>query len=340
MSLLVTDPGITAALAIGLAQYLLAATGSSIPLTPVAVAAVCAFGALTLAGRGASSRILRWTAAAKLTIVAILVGAGILRSGSAAASLADSTQTAAIGMDTLAPAVIAAFFAFGGWWELGRMSEEVEAPRRAMPRALIGGVAIVTVIYALITMAYALSTSGRIAGGSDEAFVADVGRALFGPRAGQALAVIVVVAVCGSLAATLFASPRMYLAMSRDKVFPGSWLRFDEERGAAPGATLIQVGLACVLLALGTFEQILGYFVPVTVFFLGLSAAALFRLPRPGDDEKVFRTPWYPLPLLLFLLLIGVVLVLFAAGRPRATFIGAAIALAGVPASFLVIRRT
>jgi len=128
--------------------------------------------------------------------------------------------------------------------------------------------------------------------------------------------------------------------MSRDKVFPGSWLRFDEERGAAPGATLIQVGLACVLLALGTFEQILGYFVPVTVFFLGLSAAALFRLPRPGDDEKVFRTPWYPLPLLLFLLLIGVVLVLFAAGRPRATFIGAAIALAGVPASFLVIRRT
>ena len=340
MSLLVTDPGITAALAIGLAQYLLAATGSSIPLTPVAVAAVCAFGALTLAGRGASSRILRWTAAAKLTIVAILVGAGILRSGSAAASLADSTQTAAIGMDTLAPAVIAAFFAFGGWWELGRMSEEVEAPRRAMPRALIGGVAIVTVIYALITMAYALSTSGRIAGGSDEAFVAEVGRALFGPRAGQALAVIVVVAVCGSLAATLFASPRMYLAMSRDKVFPGSWLRFDEERGAAPGATLIQVGLACVLLALGTFEQILGYFVPVTVFFLGLSAAALFRLPRPGDDEKVFRTPWYPLPLLLFLLLIGVVLVLFAAGRPRATFIGAAIALAGVPASFLVIRRT
>ena len=340
MSLLVTDPGITAALAIGLAQYLLAATGASIPLTPVAVAAVCVFGALALAGRRASATILRWTAAAKLTIVAILVGAGIVRSGSAAASLAESTQTAAIGMDTLAPAVIAAFFAFGGWWELGRMSEEVEAPRRSMPRALIGGVAIVTVIYALITMAYALSTSGRIAGGSDDAFVAEVGRALFGPRAGQALAVIVVVAVCGSLAATLLAAPRMYLAMSRDKVFPGSWLRFDEERGAAPGATLIQVGLACVLLALGTFEQILGYFVPVTVFFLGLSAAALLRLPRPGDEEQVFRTPWYPLPLVLFLLLIAVVLVLFAAGRPRETFIGAAIALVGVPASFLVIRRS
>lgn len=340
MSLLVTDPGITAALAIGLAQYLLAATGAPTSYTTTtAIGAVCVFGALTLAGRGASSAILRWTAAAKLTIVAILLAAGLLRSGAAAASLALSTEPAAVGLNALAPAVIAAFFAFGGWWELGRMSEEVERPRRSMPRALIGGVTIVTVVYALITMAYALGTSGRIAGATDDAFVADVGRALFGPRAGQALAAMVVVAVSGSLAATLLASPRMYLAMSRDDVFPGAWLRFDEGRGAAPGATLIQAGLACVLIMLGSFEQILGYFIPVTVFFLGLSAAALIRLPRPIDDGRVFRTPLYPLPLVLFLLLIGVVLALFATGRPQETFIGAAIALIGVPASFLVIRR-
>ena len=340
MSLLVTDPGITAALAIGFAQYLIAATGASTSLTTtVAVVSVCVFGALTLAGRGMGSALLRWTAAAKLTIVAILVAAGVLRSGAAAAAFSSSTKTAALGIDALAPAVIAAFFAFGGWWELGRMSEEVKTPRTSMPRALIGGVALVTLIYALITVAYALSTSGRIVGGSDETFVAEVGRALFGPEAGQALAVMVVVAVSGSLAATLLASPRMYLAMSRDKVFPGSWLRFDEHRGAAPGATLIQAALACVLVALGSFEEILGYFIPVTVLFLGLSAASLMFLPRPDDDERVFRTPWYPLPLVCFLLLIAVVLALFAAGRPKETLIGAGIALIGVPASFLVIGR-
>ena len=131
----------------------------------------------------------------------------------------------------------------------------------------------------------------------------------------------------------------MYRAMSRDRVFPGSWLRFDEHRGAAPGATLIQVALACVLIALGSFEEILGYFIPVTVLFLGLSAASLMFLPRPDDDERVFRTPWYPLPLVGFLLLIAVVLALFAAGRPKETLIGAGIALIGVPASFLVIGR-
>ena len=69
-ALLVTDPGLTAALAIGLAQYLLAATdASSSGSTTIAVGVVVAFGLLTLAGRAASSAVLRWTAIAKLAIV-------------------------------------------------------------------------------------------------------------------------------------------------------------------------------------------------------------------------------------------------------------------------------
>jgi hypothetical protein len=50
---------------------------------------------------------------------------------------------------------------------------------------------------------------------------------------------------------------------------------------------VLQVTLAAVYIALGTFDQILGYFVPAAVFFLGLSAAAVLRLPRP-HDEAVF----------------------------------------------------
>ena len=49
---------------------------------------------------------------------------------------------------------MAAFFAFGGWWDLGKMSEEVEAPRRTLPFALIGGVSIVAVLYALVSLAF------------------------------------------------------------------------------------------------------------------------------------------------------------------------------------------
>lgn len=338
MALLVMDPGVTAALGIGLAQYLLAALGGSPELVPVVgVATTIAFGLLTLAGMAASASVLRWTAIAKLTIVAILVGAAAIRVGgatSAATNVVSGSGT--IGMEALAASVIAAFFAFGGWWELGRMSEEVESPRRTMPRALIGGLVLVTAIYASVSIAYVLSARGPMEA-TDEAFVATIGAALFGDTAGRLLAVMVVVAVSGSLAATLLAAPRMYLAMARHGLFPARLAHFNERRGASAALTSIQVSLACLLILLGSFDQILGYFVPVTVFFLGLSAAAVLRLPRPPADGNVFRAPLHPLPILLFLLLIASVLALFVFGQPTQTLLGAAVAAAGIPISFLVI---
>ncbi len=338
MALLVMDPGITAALGIGLAQYLLAALGASSTLVPpVAIAATLAFGALTLAGLRASAVVLRWTAVAKLAIVAILVIAAAARAGDPLTGDAAPVPTS-LGLQALAASVIAAFFAFGGWWELGRMSGEVESPRRTMPRALVGGLALVTAIYAMVSVAYVLGTSGSIAG-TDEAFVAAVGTALFGSTAGRLLAVMVVVAVSGSLAATLLASPRMYLAMARDGLFPARLARFDERRGTSPTLTLLQTALACVLILLGTFDQILGYFVPVTIFFLGLSAAAILVLPRPAADPRIFRAPLHPLPILLFLLLIASVLTLFVIGQPLQTLLGAAVAVLGLPLSLLVVKR-
>jgi APA family basic amino acid/polyamine antiporter len=239
-------------------------------------------------------------------------------------------------MDAIAASFIAAFFAFGGWWELGRMSEEVESPRRTMPRALIGGLALVTAIYAAVSLAYWMSAP-TAAAGTDEAFVAIVGAALFGPTAGRLLALMVAIAVSGSLAATLLAAPRLYLAMSRDGLLPPQLARFDERRGAAPALTLIQVSLACLLILLGSFDQILGYFVPVTVFFLALSAATILRLPRPAPRDEVFRAPLHPLPILLFLFLMAAVMALFLMGQPTQTLLGAAVAAAGVPISFLFI---
>jgi APA family basic amino acid/polyamine antiporter len=339
MSLLVTDPGITAALGIGYAQYLLSAIGRPASWgVPVAIAVVWAFGVPALLGLNTSGTILRWMAVAKLTIVGALVVAGV-----SYAVGRDVTSPELWGggsnLQGLAAATMAAFFAFGGWWDLGRMAGEVESPRRTMPRALVGGVVLVATIYALVTVALVLVTGAHAVGSAGEALIAEVGAALFGGVAGRLIAVTVVIAVSGSLAATLFVSPRMYVAMADDGVFPRSIGRFDAERGAVPRATLVQMVLASGLIVLGTFDQVLGYFVPITVFFLGLSAAGLVRLPRPEDSPRVFRTPLYPVPLALFLVLIACVLFLFAVGQPRETFVGVAIAALGIPASGWLVPK-
>src|SRR5205807_526209 len=70
MSLLVMDPGITAALGVGLARYLLVLFGAPSPLVPaVAIACIVTLSGVTVLGLESSARALRWTAAAKLVTV-------------------------------------------------------------------------------------------------------------------------------------------------------------------------------------------------------------------------------------------------------------------------------
>jgi APA family basic amino acid/polyamine antiporter len=336
MAMLVMDPGITAALGIGLAQYLLATLGVSARYVPgVAVAVIAGSGLFATRGLGASARVLRWTAFLKLLTVCVLIGAGLAKAAGGA-PMAPVLRGASGGMQAWAGAIVAAFFAFGGWWDLGRMSEEVESPRRTMPTALVGGVFLVTAIYALVTLTFVLAAPAT-APDTDDAFVAAVGTALFGAGAGRLLSSMVVVTVAGSLAAVLLGAPRTYVAMARDRLLPTRFAWFDAERGSSPAGTLVQATLACGLALLGTFDQILGYFVPAAVFFLGLSAASLLRFPRPADTTAVFRTPLFPLPLLLFLGLIVLMLVLFLGGQPLQTLLGAAVVLVGLVVSRAVI---
>lgn len=347
MMLLVVDPGLTAALGLGFSQYFLALIAAPAAWGPAtAMAAVALFGGFTLLGINASAALMKWTAAAKLAAVGTLVAATLIRqspaSGAATAALPSESP---IGAEAVAASVIAAFFAFGGWWELGRMAGEVSTPRRTLPRALVGGIALVTAIYVVASLGFMRAADGQRSP-TDEALVAAVGTSLFGQGGSTVLTAIVVMAVGGSLAATLLGSPRLYLAMARDELFPQAVARFDSARGTSPNLTGLQVALACAYIAIGTFEQILGYFVPAAVFFLGLSAAAVLRLPRPAysavlgaADGAVFRVPLHPLPILFFLLLVVIVLALFVIGQPMETAIGGAVLFLGVLLSPLVVKR-
>jgi basic amino acid/polyamine antiporter, APA family len=336
MSLLVVDPGITAALGVGLAKYLLLLTSGSASLVPiVAIACIVGVSAATILGVESSARLLRWTAVAKVATVALLVMAALMRNGGpTTTTVAPTTPTLAV----LAGALMGAFFAFGGWWDLGKMSEEVVEPQQTLPVALVGGIVVVTLVYAGVSIAFLRVMQG-LHPATDEAAVAALGSALFAGHGNSILAAAVVVAVAGSLAAVLLGAPRVYLAMARSGVFPRRLVDFDLRRQAAPLATLVQIGLACVLVLLGSFDQILGYFVPAAVFFLGLSAAAILVLPRPAVDATVFRAPWYPLPIIVFLVLVVVIVALFAIGRPVPTLIGAAVIALGIPVSVFTVRH-
>lgn len=320
ISLLVIDPGLTAALGLGFAQYARPWTSLEPRMAPaLAVLGIATCALITLGGLRTSTRLLTTISVAKLTAVLGIVAAAL----TATASSATTTAAAPVSWAAVGPAAVAAFFAFGGWWDVGRMAEEVDQPSRTMPIALVGGLSVVALIYIVATLGFATVAGGGAE--TDEAMVATLGTVLLGPVGAHVLRTIVLVAVAGSLLARLVSGPRLYLAMARDGAFPTTLAHLDVARGTAPRLTAIQVALASLFAVGGTFDQILGLFIPAAVFFLGLSAAAVLKLPRPGAD--VFRAPWHPLPIGAFLVLIALVLVLFAVTQPLAT---AAVTVVGV----------
>jgi APA family basic amino acid/polyamine antiporter len=229
-----------------------------------------------------------------------------------------------------------AFFSFGGWWEAAKLAGEVRDPGRALPRALALGVSAVTLLYVGVSAVF-LYLVPIDPSGTSETFAAQAGVALFGPSGGRALAALVVVFVSSSLFAFMTFAPRLYYAMARDGAAPHFAGRVHPRTGTPVAAILLQAALASVLVLVGTFDTIVAYFVFVTVVFLALTVAGLYRLPRP--EPGAYRVPGWPVTPLVFLAMLAVMLVLLALGSPRQTALGVAVVVAGIPVYHLLVSR-
>jgi APA family basic amino acid/polyamine antiporter len=331
-SLLVMDPGLTAALAAGLARYVgylapLSSTGEK----GVGIAAILVLAGVNAVGVRLGALFLQALTALKLALLVVIVTWGFA-SGRGDPEhflpLVAPRPGSAPLLVALAGAVVGAFFAFGGFWDVAKIGGEVKDPARNLPRALVLGVAIVTLVYILTTAVFIYLVPIE-AVTSGDAFAASVGMALFGPAGARAFAMVVVVAVLGSMAAVLMAAPRVYHAMATDGVFPRAVGEIHPRFGTPARAIALQAVLACGLLALGSFSAIVAYFVFVTIVFIALTVASVYRLPRPSGAD--YRVPGYPWTPAAFLALLALLLVLLAAGSPRQAALGTLVVALGVP---------
>jgi len=341
-SLLVMDPGITAALAAGLAQYvsaLVPLSGASVKA--VSVGAIVLIGLVHALGVRLGAGLLRGLTVLKLVLLAAIVGWGFASARGEVSHFVPFAQPRPGSpplLAGLAAGIVAAFFSFGGFWDAAKLAGEVEDPKRTLPRALALGVATVTLVY-MATSAVFIYLVPIEDASSGAAFAAQVGEVLMGAAGARALSAVVVIAVLGSLAAVMLAAPRVYYAMARDGVFLRSVAAVHPRFGTPYRAIAVQVLLASALALLGTFEDIVAYFVFITVVFVALTVAGLYRLPRPQGDA--YRVPGYPATPIGFLALLAVLLVLLAAGRPRQAALGTAVVALGIPVYrlFFAARR-
>ena len=233
-------------------------------------------------------------------VVAILLAGLLLEPVAPAAAPAATTTTQHWGL-----VLIFVMLAYGGWNEAAYVSAEVVAERRALPRALVGSIALVTLLYVLMNLAYVRVLGVEAMAGSD-AVAADMMRRVLGERGAQAISAAVALAALTSANATMLMSARTGYAFGRDAPMFALLGRWHPTLHGPVNALLVQSAIALALIGLGAwtrrgFETMVEYTAPVFWLFFLLTGLALFRLRgRAPAVAAPFRVPLYPLTPLLF----------------------------------------
>lgn len=331
--LLVMDPGVSAALAAGLSDYIVAAwpgvgNGRTLSVLMIWVLALANMGGLRL-----SARVLSALTAVKVLALATVVALAFSSSAGSLARLAEPDGLPGMPrLDAVALALISAFFAFGGFWEASRMAGEARQANRTLARSLAAGVATITAIYVVTTLAFLYLVPPGVSADAAE-FTRRAGLAMAGSAGPRLLAAVVLVSVMASLAALLVMAPRLYVAMSRDGSLPRRLAPPDTRSDNSRAGTVILAGLATLYATVGSFQQIVAFFFCTALAFVALAVAGLFvlrgraRSPVPAD----VACPGYPLTPASFVVLVLAVLLMVAVARPLQAFAGAGIVLLGIP---------
>jgi APA family basic amino acid/polyamine antiporter len=221
----------------------------------IAVVTLVGFVGLQWAGLRVSSRFQEWTTAVKCLAFLALVAACFSMAGGASPAAASST--AALPPATMSGVIVAlqaVVIAFGGWQGALYFAEEDRDPQANLPKAMIGGVLAVIVIYVLVNASLlAVLPIPDLARSTLAA--ADAARVVFGDRGGQFITVLSIVSLVPLLNAILMIGTRILFALGRDGLF---WSRTATvNTGGTPGvATIVTTIVAIGLIATGTFQQL------------------------------------------------------------------------------------
>lgn len=331
-ALLIMDPGVTAALTTGASQYLIvlwpAAKGSE---SAIAIGTIWILAALNMLGLRFSAGVFsimagfKLLALAAIVLLAFAVGDGHWANFAAS----DGARAGAPPLaEALALGLVSVFFSFAGFWEAGRIAGEVRHPERTLPLAFALGVGCLTLVYVATTAAFIYLVPANQTT-SASVFAGLAGEAMLGAAGPRILAAVVVLSVVASAMALFMMAPQLYVAMSRDGLFPAALASINPMTKAPVRATAVLAVLASGLVIVGTFDQIVSFLICTALGFIALAAAALIVVRGRAPHAGAFRAPGYPWTTALFVLLVAAVVSLVAINRPLQALAGFGIVALG-----------
>jgi APA family basic amino acid/polyamine antiporter len=192
------------------------------------------------------------------------------------------------------------FFAFIGFDVVATSAEEVKNPQRTIPRGIFGGLALVTVLYLLVSLVLTGMVSYQKLGETENPSLATAFVDVGADWAAQVISVGILIGLTTVIMVLLLGLSRVTLAMSRDGLLP-RWLSVTSRTHKTPVRLQIITGAAVAILAGFTRVEILEEMINIgtlSAFVLVSIAVVVLRRSRP-DLPRAFKVPFSPfLPIL------------------------------------------
>jgi len=335
----------TAVGALGFASYVHAVV-PALPQPAVAVALIIVLTAVHMIDVRFGARVQAGLAGLVVVVIAVFVVAALVTGRLALANLGAEVPVVRSGHGggvvasaaVFAVALVQVSYAYSGWNGAAYIAGEVRDPARALPRALVWGTGLVTLLYLVLNVVFLCAVPPvALAGQINVAHIA--AGALFGTRGAEIVSSLVALTAAGFVSAMLMSGPRVAVAMGEDGVFFRALGR-SNARGAPTLAVALQGALAIIAVLTAAFGPLLVY----VGFTLTLNAAAavlaafVLRWREPAR-ERPHRALGWPFSGVLFLALATFMIVLAIRERPKESAAALATLIAGGVAYALWHRR-
>ena len=279
-----------------------------------------------------------FTALKALCIVVLVVACFLLGEGQEISFLPREGDFALLFSAEFAIALVFVMYAYTGWNAATYIVDEVRDPQRTVPRALLVGTTLVTLLY--IGLNGGFLYCAPIDSMKGEIEVAKVAADhVLGETGGRLMAGFISFGLISMLSASIWVGPRVAQRMGED--FRGLHLLARKSRSGIPAnAVLLQAGIAVALILTSSFEQVLVYIELLLVLFALVTVVGVFwlRICHPERARPV-KAWGYPVTPALFVVINVWMIVYIVREKPEEALWGLGTLMLGGVVYFLAQRR-
>ncbi len=275
-----------------------------------------------------SSRFQNISTIIKIAFIVVLISVGffITNTHTANAILLDDTWHKDIMNPGFAVSMVYVSYAYVGWNAAAYVVDEIDNPRKNLPKALIGSVVFVSIVYVLFQIVLLKNaTAVSLQGKEEVTFIAF--NNLLGSTGGKWVSVFIAIQLVATISSYLWVGPRVTHAMAKEFTL---WkpLAKTNNHGIPVMAIWVHVFIAILLALTGSFEKILLYAGFVLQLMASLTVATSLFVKNKTSTS--FKSPLKPLLQIIFLLFNTGVLIFTFIDRPKESLIGIGILAIGL----------